>query len=215
MLLDTVRAFTTITSVSAICHPSCVAFGWGPHNSIDEEALLVATSSNVNLHVLEVWGDFACFLTPEMKVERYSYPCPTPSAARGIFEAIYFKPEFYLASDTNRNPQAPFADRVATKRGQGQTQCEKPFKDGWPARLEVEPIWADANDEDPRAARSVKPWPCEIPSFVTDGQNIPRPGQESQQRAADEQFVRRASQGKCFISALSWMQRVCRLLPLC
>ena len=45
-------------------------------------------------HVVEVWGDFACFSRPEMKVERYSYPCPTPSA-RGVFEAIYFKPQFY------------------------------------------------------------------------------------------------------------------------
>ena len=46
-------------------------------------------------HVLEVWGDFACFSRPDLKVERYSYPLPTPSAARGVFEAIYFKPEFY------------------------------------------------------------------------------------------------------------------------
>src|SRR5674536_52936 len=42
--------------------------------------------------VLEVWGDFACFTRPEMKVERFSYPLPTPSAARGIFDAIYCKP---------------------------------------------------------------------------------------------------------------------------
>ncbi len=46
-------------------------------------------------HALELWADFACFSRPEMKVERYSYPCPTPSAARGAFEAIYFKPQFY------------------------------------------------------------------------------------------------------------------------
>ena len=30
-----------------------------------------------------------------MSVERFSYPCPTPSAVRAIFDAIYFKPEFY------------------------------------------------------------------------------------------------------------------------
>lgn len=44
--------------------------------------------------VVEVWGDLACFTRPEMKVERYSYPCITPSAARGVLEAIYRKPEF-------------------------------------------------------------------------------------------------------------------------
>ena len=41
---------------------------------------------------LKVWGDFACFTRPEMKVERVSYDAMTPSAARGILEAIYWKP---------------------------------------------------------------------------------------------------------------------------
>lgn len=39
-------------------------------------------------HAIEVWGDFACFTSP-MKVERWSYPFITPSAARGIFDAIF------------------------------------------------------------------------------------------------------------------------------
>ena len=42
---------------------------------------------------LKVWGDFACFSRPEMKVERVSYDVITPSAARGILEAILWKPE--------------------------------------------------------------------------------------------------------------------------
>ena len=41
---------------------------------------------------LEVWGDYACFTRPEMKVERVSYDIITPSAARAIFEAILWKP---------------------------------------------------------------------------------------------------------------------------
>ena len=41
---------------------------------------------------LKVWGDYACFTRPEMKVERVSYDVMTPSAARGILEAIYWKP---------------------------------------------------------------------------------------------------------------------------
>jgi len=41
---------------------------------------------------LEVWGDYACFTRPEMKVERVSYDMITPSAARAIFEAILWKP---------------------------------------------------------------------------------------------------------------------------
>ncbi len=41
---------------------------------------------------LHVWGDRACFTRPEMKVERVSYDVMTPSAARGILEAIHWKP---------------------------------------------------------------------------------------------------------------------------
>lgn len=43
---------------------------------------------------VKVWGDFACFTRAEMKAERVSYPVMTPSAARGILEAIFWKPEF-------------------------------------------------------------------------------------------------------------------------
>ena len=42
-------------------------------------------------YCLEIWGDWACFTRPELKVERVSYDVITPSAARAIFEAILFK----------------------------------------------------------------------------------------------------------------------------
>lgn len=42
-------------------------------------------------YCLEVWGGWACFTRPELKVERVSYDVITPSAARAIFEAILFK----------------------------------------------------------------------------------------------------------------------------
>jgi len=44
---------------------------------------------------LKVWGDWACFTRPEMKVERVSYPVMTPAAARGVLEAIFWKPEIF------------------------------------------------------------------------------------------------------------------------
>ena len=40
---------------------------------------------------VKVWGDLACFTRPELKVERLSYPIMTPSAARGVLDAILFK----------------------------------------------------------------------------------------------------------------------------
>ncbi len=43
---------------------------------------------------LHISGDFACFTRPEIKVQRVSYDIMTPSAARGILAAIYWKPQF-------------------------------------------------------------------------------------------------------------------------
>lgn len=55
---------------------------------------------NDNLVTIRVWGDYACFTRPEMKVERVSYPVMTPSAARGVLEAIFWEPEIYYLIDS-------------------------------------------------------------------------------------------------------------------
>ncbi|MBA8929454.1 CRISPR-associated protein Cas5d [Kutzneria viridogrisea] len=44
--------------------------------------------------VVQVWGEAALFTRPELKAERVSYPVMTPSAAVGVLESIYWKPEF-------------------------------------------------------------------------------------------------------------------------
>lgn len=56
-----------------------------------------ALSFGIRLHV---WGDRACFTRPEMKVERVSYDVMTPSAARGILEAIHWKPAITWVIDS-------------------------------------------------------------------------------------------------------------------
>jgi CRISPR-associated protein Cas5d len=43
---------------------------------------------------VKITGDYACFTRPDLKVERMTYPCMTPSAARGILDSILWKPEF-------------------------------------------------------------------------------------------------------------------------
>lgn len=48
---------------------------------------------------LHIWGDHACFTRPEMKVERVSYDVMTPSAARGVLEAIHWKPAILWVVD--------------------------------------------------------------------------------------------------------------------
>lgn len=49
---------------------------------------------------VEVWGPLALFCRPELKAERVSYDVMTPSAARGILEAIYWKPEISYQIDS-------------------------------------------------------------------------------------------------------------------
>ena len=48
---------------------------------------------------VEVRGDYACFSRPELKVERVSYEVMTPSAARGILEAVFWKPQIKYVID--------------------------------------------------------------------------------------------------------------------
>lgn len=49
---------------------------------------------DTNIVKLRVKGEYACFTQPALKVERMTYPCMTPSAARGVLECILWKPEF-------------------------------------------------------------------------------------------------------------------------
>lgn len=72
---------------------------------------------------VKVWGNFACFTRPEFGVERVSYEVMTPSAARGVLEAIFWKPEFHwrvreirvlptATRDTDGNPTKQTEHRV-------------------------------------------------------------------------------------------------------
>ena len=48
-----------------------------------------------NSFTIEIWGNYACFTRPEFKVEKVSYDVITPSAARGVFDAIFWHPGMY------------------------------------------------------------------------------------------------------------------------
>lgn len=106
-------------------------------------------------HTLEVWGDLACFTRPEMKVERFSYPVITPSAARGIFDAIYWegirdshgmKPYFHWQVERIEVLEMP--RYLALRRNEvkgivpGTAKLNK-----WMSGAETpEPLWADSDD---------------------------------------------------------------------
>jgi len=152
-------------------------------------------------HVIEVWSEFACFARPEMKVERYSYPCPTPSAARGVFEAIYFKPQFYW--QVRRIELLSLPSLIALRRNEVKDKASTVAVQKWMAgKAEPEPLWADADASllgtDMKGRTQRQTMALRNPRFRLTASVVPRPRHESQQRAFDEQFVRRASQGKCF-----------------
>lgn len=58
---------------------------------------------------VKVWGEFALFTRPELSVERISYPFMTPSAARGVLDAILFKPQmmWHIRRITALRPNFP------------------------------------------------------------------------------------------------------------
>ncbi len=71
---------------------------------------------------LRVWGDHACFTRPEMKVERVSYDVMTPSAARGILEAVHWKPAIRWVIDRIHVLKPDPLPIVPPQRGRRQDQ---------------------------------------------------------------------------------------------
>jgi len=152
-------------------------------------------------HVLEVWGDFACFSRPEMKVERYSYPCPTPSAARGVYEAIYFKPQFYWQVTRIEMLSPPAL--IALRRNEVKEKLNAVAAQNWMnGKAPPEPLFADADKSltgsDQKGRTQRQTMALRNPRFRLWARIVPRAEHCAQQRAFDEQFARRASQGKCF-----------------
>jgi len=159
-------------------------------------------------HVLEVWGELACFTRPELKVERFSYPVITPSAARGILDAIYAKP--------NRDPtQAEFRWEVtsievlnppkylALRRNEVKEKVsESNVKQWMRGNGEPQPIFADADKSltgsDAKGRTQRQTMALKDVRYRIHARAKPWPGHKRKQPAIDAQFQRRASQGKCF-----------------
>lgn len=139
-------------------------------------------------HVIEVWGDFACFTRPEMKVERYSYPCPTPSAAKGIFDAIYFKPEFRWKID--KIELLSYPEYIALRRNEVKDTISVNNILKWMKGKEINPIIVD----DARTQRQTMA--LKNPRFRIYG-HIELRDLSKNIISYDQQFIRRAKNGKC------------------
>jgi CRISPR-associated protein Cas5d len=100
---------------------------------------------------LKVWGDYACFTRPEMKVERVSYDVMTPSAARGILEAIYWKPAICWVIDRIHVMKKVKFDNIRRNEVLGKISTEK-VKSALQGK-EVE-LFVDSNDNKVRVQRA-------------------------------------------------------------
>ena len=74
---------------------------------------------------LKVWGNYACFARPEMKVERVSYPIMTPSAARGVLESILWKPQIFWRIERIDRLHAPIFQQVRRNEVQSKASPDR------------------------------------------------------------------------------------------
>jgi len=150
---------------------------------------------------LDVWGDFACFTQPVLKVERFSYPVITPSAARGIFDAIYCKPKEFRWQIKKIEILSPPV-YVALRRNEVKEKVPYNSVLRWMTGREApEPIWADGDrallgtDEKGRTQRQTMA--LKNVRYRLHGEIRPWPGFEDRLQGMEAQFRRRAAGGKC------------------
>lgn len=150
----------------------------------------------MNTFIVDVWGDLACFSRPEAKVERFSYPIITPSAARGLLDAIYVKPfEFGWRIDKIEllSPISYIAlRRNEVKEKISEKLIKKAMKGGEAPVIVSDAIegYAGRTQRQTMALKNV--------AYRIHAHIHPRPGFENRLKALVDQAQRRIATGKCF-----------------
>ncbi len=168
-----------------------------------------------DLHTLEVWGDLACFTRPELKVERFSYPVITPSAARGVFDAIYWhgqrkqrgskvvvRPHFYWQITRIEMLEPPRYIALRRNEVKDKAPAERTIKSWMEGKSAPEPIWADGNKDelgtDQKGRTQRQTMALKNVRYRISARIEARSAFRNELPAANAQFVRRATAGKCF-----------------
>lgn len=143
---------------------------------------------------LKVWGEHACFTRPEMKVERVSYDVMTPSAARGILEALHWKPAIRWVID-EVHVLAPIRfqsirrNEIGSKIPAGKVKTA--MNRGAVGRLQ---LLVDEDRRQRAATVLVKPAYVIAAHFVL----TPRADETDNEGKHLDTFNRRAAKGQCF-----------------
>ncbi len=166
-------------------------------------------------HTLEVWGDFACFTRPEMKVERFSYSVITPSAARGIFDAIYWeglrerqgnetvmRPYFHWQVTRIEVLETPRFIALRRNEVKDKAPGERVIKTWMEGREPPEPIWADGGKDelgtDQKGRTQRQTMALKNVRYRITAHIVPKRRFAGDYGKFNSQFERRAKQGKCF-----------------
>ena len=159
-------------------------------------------SDSKKIHCIKVWGDFACFTRPEMKVERFSYPIITPSAARGIFDAIFWKKEYNFFWQIEKIELLSMPKYIALRRNEVKDKIPVNTVYKWMKSSEpVTPIFADAVKSESgtdlkgrtqRQTMALSNVCYQLHAYIRCRDST------SYIKALNAQFERRATTGKCF-----------------
>ena len=140
---------------------------------------------------IKVWGPYACFTRPEMKVERVSYDVMTPSAARGILEAIYWKPAIVWVVDRMHVLKLIRFDNIRRNELAGKIPLgtvKRAMNDGIsPVQTFIE---ADRQQRAAMVLRDV--------SYIIEAHFEFTGPEDNNEAKHKEIFMRRAGKGQCF-----------------
>lgn len=170
---------------------------------------------NSRKHILEVWGDLACFTRPEMKVERFSYPVITPSAVRGIFDAIYWegirderkgfmRPYFHWQVERIEMLSLPRYIALRRNEVKDKAPAKKTIQSWMNGRSAPEPIWADGGKDelgtDQKGRTQRQTMALKDVRYRLTAKIVPKSrfSSSAQINKFNSIFERRARQGKCF-----------------
>jgi len=149
---------------------------------------------------LKVWGDFACFTRPELKVERMSYLVPTPSSVRGIYEAILRKPQFrwYPRRITVLKP----IQFIALRRNEVQGKISaRNVQAAMSGSKPLEPLYADAMDEAGSGRTQRQTMALRDVAYLLEAEIRLTPAADTTQDSVAkyrDMFLRRVEKGQCF-----------------
>lgn len=143
---------------------------------------------------LHIWGERACFTRPEMKVERVSYDVITPSAARGILEAIHWKPAIRWQVD-RIHVLKPIRFESIRRNEVGSKVSARNVASAMKAKSTQDLYTVADEDRQQRAATVLRDvaYVIEAHFELTD-----KAGADDHEGKHLDQFKRRARKGQCF-----------------